>query len=203
MTCRGRRRPAWAACLLAAAVVLTGASPARAGDPIEAGAAFLGVGGAVSISHAAKDGLDPLAGFQLLPHVGYVVTDTMGPGWLRGNLAALIEPTLLHLESDSGSPTVVGASALARWIVAGDGSRVRPYVEVGAGVLTGEMRLPQTNCSVSFLVQAGPGVLVVLSDTITLTVGYRFQHISNASLCDVNAGINSSALYLGVSRRFR
>ena len=182
---------------------MAGAGSAWAGDPISAGAMLVGVGGAVSISHAAKDGLDTITGLQLLPHIEWVVTDPAGPGWLRGNLAVLLEPTLLHLDSDSGSGTVVGASALARWIVAGAESRVRPYVEIGAGILAGETSLPQTDCSVNFLLQAGPGILVALSDTTTLTVGYRFQHISNASLCNINAGINSSALYLGVSHRFR
>ncbi len=201
MTRRSRRHPAWVGCLLAAAVA--GPGPAWAGDPISAGATLVGVGGAVSVSHAAKDGLDTIASLQLLPHIEWIVTDPAGPGWLRGNLAVLLEPTLLHLDGDSGSGTVVGASALARWIVAGTESRVRPYVEVGAGILAGETSLPQTDCSVNFLLQAGPGVLVALSDTTTLAVGYRFQHISNASLCNINTGINSSALYLGVSRRFR
>jgi Lipid A 3-O-deacylase (PagL) len=36
-----------------------------------------------------------------------------------------------------------------------------------------------------------------------LTVGYRFQHISNGGACQFNVGINSSALYVGVSRLFR
>ena len=40
-------------------------------------------------------------------------------------------------------------------------------------------------------------------DTTTLAAGYRFQHVSNASMCDLNVGLNSSALYLGVSYRFR
>jgi hypothetical protein len=70
-------------------------------------------------------------------------------------------------------------------------------------VLLGETALQQTDCDVNFLLQAGPGILLVLSDTTALTVGYRFQHISNASLCSFNPGINSSALYVGISRLFR
>jgi hypothetical protein len=114
----------------------------------------------------------------------------------------LLEPALIHLDSDTGSPTVAGFSAIARWVFMG-GSRLRPYVETGAGVLFGKMDLQQTDCSVNFLLQAGPGVLVSLTDTTSLTVGYRFQHISNAGACQPNIGINSSAVYLGVSHFFR
>ena len=71
------------------------------------------------------------------------------------------------------------------------------------GVLLGETDLSQTDCRENFLLQGGPGLLVVLSDTTALTVGYRLQHISNAGVCQFNVGINSSALYLGVSYLFR
>jgi lipid A 3-O-deacylase PagL len=190
----------WLAGLLAAAAALVpGAAPA--GDPIAAGTKEVGLEGAVSISHGARDDFDTVTGFQLLPHVGYVASDAMGPSWLRGNLELLLEPTLMHVGSEVGSATVVGASVLGRWIFSG--RRFRPYIDGGSGVLVGETHLQQTHCSVNFLLQGGPGFLVVLSDATTLVVGYRFQHISNAALCSVNPGINSSALYLGVNYLFR
>jgi opacity protein-like surface antigen len=181
---------------------LTLASGAWAGDPIAAGVKDVGVGGTISLSHGTRDDFDTVTGLQLLPHVGYVASDVMGPEWLRGNLEVMIEPTLMYLDSAVGSSTVVGLSALARWILTGKG-RLRPYFEAGVGVLLGETALQQTDCDVNFLLQAGPGILLVLSDTTALTVGYRFQHISNASLCSFNPGINSSALYVGISRLFR
>jgi Lipid A 3-O-deacylase (PagL) len=183
------------------AVALLPVSAARAEDPPSAGTKSVGLGGAVSVSHGTKGDGDTVTGLLLLPHVGYVVSDAMGPGWLRGNLELLLEPTLMHLGSDGRSATVVGAAMLGRWIFAG--TRVRAYVDAGAGVLLGETHLHQTDCPVNFLIQGGPGFLVVLSDTTTLAVGYRFQHISNATICSVNPGINSSALYLGVNYLFR
>jgi len=187
--------------LLAAAVALLPASPARSGEPLSAGTKDVGFGGAVSISHGTRDDFDTISGLQLLPHFGYVVADAMGPGWLRGNLELLLEPSLIHLESDAGSTTVVGASGVGRWIFTG--TRVRPYLDAGAGILLGDTHLPQTDCSVNFLLQGGPGLLVVLSDSTTLAVGYRYQHISNATACRTNPGVNSSALYLGVNYLFR
>jgi hypothetical protein len=162
----------------------------------------VGLGGAISISHSTKGDLEPVTGLQLLPHVGYFVSDALGSGAARGNLEILLEPTLISLDSDAGAATVVGASGLARWVFSGSG-RFRPYVEAGAGVLAGEMDFRQTDCGVNFVLQGGPGLLVFLSDATAMTVGYRFQHISNAGACGANVGINSSALYLGVSRLFR
>ena len=171
-----------------------------AGDPLASGATLLGLGGAVSVSHGVE-GLDTVDGLQLLPHVGYVISDRFGAGSLRGALEVMLEPTLMHLTSEGRSSTSVGASALGRWVI-GE-SRVRPYLEAGLGMLLGRGDVQHSDCSVNFLLQAGPGLLVVLSDTTTLAAGYRFQHVSNASMCDLNVGLNSSALYLGVSYRFR
>jgi opacity protein-like surface antigen len=192
----------WAAGVLATLVTLAPPSEASALDPIVAGTKDVGLGGTISISHGTSDGFDTVTGLQLLPHVGFIVTDSAGPSLLRGNLEALVEPTLMHLGSDAGSATVLGVSTLARWIFSGT-PRLRPYVEGGVGVLVGEPHLQQTDCETNFLLQAGTGVMVVLSDTTTLSVGYRFQHISNGGTCSFNVGINSSALYLGVNYFFR
>jgi lipid A 3-O-deacylase len=201
VTARNEGR-SWVTGLLAVALALGPAAAAWAQEPLAAGTKDLGLGGAISISHDTRDNLETVTAFQLLPHVGYVVSDAMGPGWLRGNLELLLEPTLMRLETDTASATVVGASALARWIFTGT-QRLRPYLEAGAGVLPGEINLRQANCEVNFLVQGGPGLLVLLSDRTAVTVGYRFQHISNGDTCSANIGINSSAFYLGVSYLFR
>ena len=195
-----RRRAAalWGACLLGVATSLAAVGAATAEEPLAAGATYVGLGGVLSTSHDT-DPSGRLTGLHLLPHVGWVVTDEAGPGWLRGNLELLAEPTLVHLRDDTHSATVVGVSALARWIFTGT-ARIRPYFEAGAGALLGETALFQTDCEVNFLLQAGPGLLVFLTDRAVLTVGYRFQHISNGGVCSsFNEGINSSALYLGVS----
>jgi opacity protein-like surface antigen len=193
-----RARLAAAVCvagLLGAVGYFGPVSPTAAAERHVAGATYLGLGGAFSINHDAGD---DLTGFQLLPHLGFVLTDTVGPSWLRGNLELLAEPALIHFSDDTYSSTVVGASALARWVFAGS-RHVRPYVEVGVGALLGETALYQTDCEVNFLLQAGPGLLVSLTERTTLTVGYRFQHVSNGGVCHYNVGINSSAFYLGVS----
>jgi hypothetical protein len=188
--------------VLAAAGALAPMTGARAGESLVAGMKDVGLGGAVSISHDTRDDLETIIGLQLLPHVGYVLTDTRGPEVLRGNLELLLEPVLMQLKDEERSATVLGASALARWIFS-EGGRFRPYLEAGAGVLLGETSFRQTDCDANFILQGGPGLLVFLSDTAALTVAYRLQHISNGDVCDPNVGINSSAFHLGISYLFR
>jgi lipid A 3-O-deacylase len=200
VTARSRGRT-WVEGLVVAAIGLASLRGATAQE-LAAGMKAVGLGAAISISVSTEEGLDGVNGFQLLPHFGYVVTDLHGSDWLRGNLEVLLEPALIQLKSEKDSPTVGGLSGIARWIFMG-GDRVRPYLEAGAGILVGDMDLVQTDCSVNFLLQGGPGLLFYLSETTSLTVGYRFQHISNAGACDANVGINSSAVYLGVTHFFR
>lgn len=188
--------------LLATAVALPAASTAWAEERLPAGTTELSLGGAISTSHSTKNDLDTVTSLELIPHVGWIVSDAHGPEWVGGNFELLLEPTLIHVENKRNSATVIGASALARWIFSGT-QRFRPYVEAGGGILVGETNFRQTDCDVNFLLQGGPGVLVFLSDTTSLSVGYRFQHISNGGSCRFNVGINSSALYLGVSYFFR
>jgi opacity protein-like surface antigen len=188
--------------VLAAAGALAPMTGARAGESLVAGMKDVGLGGAVSISHDTRQDLDTITGLQLLPHVGLVVSDAMGPAWLRGSLEILLEPTLMRLESEAASATVAGVSANGRWIFSGSG-RLRPHLEAGAGVLVGEMDFRQTNCEVNFVLQGGPGLLLALSKTTALTLGYRFQHVSNGGACRFDVGINSSALYVGLSYFFR
>src|SRR5262245_55244949 len=116
----------WLTGSLAVAVSLAPAGSAWADPELVAGPKDGGIGGAFSISHTTDQRLETVTGYQVLPHVGYFLTDAIGPSLLRGNFEALLEPTFIRLESDSGSASVGGASALGRWVFSGFG-RFRPY----------------------------------------------------------------------------
>jgi hypothetical protein len=167
------------------------------------GTTELTLAGGYSISHQTVGGedIESIDGFQALPHFGVFLSDEHGPGWVRGNFELVAEPTLVHLTSKSESATAGGLSALGRWVF-GAGWVVRPYVEFGLGILAGQMNFRQTNCDVNFIIEAGPGLSWFVSDRVAITAGYRFQHISNASRCDQNLGINSSLFILGASYFF-
>ena len=54
----------------------------------------------------------------------------------------------------------------------------------------------------NFLVQAGAGAMLFVSDRTAFTAAYRYQHISNGDRCSPNIGINSSAAVVGISYFF-
>ena len=138
-----------------------------------------------------KDNLDleTVTTVHVIPHVGYFVTDAIGPGALRGNLEILLEPTLIHLDA-TPSATVAGVAILPRWVFDAS-ARVRPYLEAGAGIVGGQVDLRQTNCDVNFLLQAGVGAMIFMTDRAALTIGARLHHMSNADICSQNEGMNS------------
>jgi hypothetical protein len=190
-------------CIAAAVAAAVGAAPAPAQEPLAAWTKELGLGGGVSFSHEthSREDVDSVTGFYLMGRLGLVVNDALGPGWLRGNGEVLLEPVLIHLSGEDDSSTVGGAAGVVRWIFVGSG-KVRPFLEAGAGVLGGQTEFRQTTCDVNFLLEAGAGVLVFIGDRTALTAGYRFAHISNRDQCDLNLGLNSSMVHVGVSRFF-
>jgi hypothetical protein len=174
--------------------VLSG-SPACA-QTIGEGTFELTIAGAGGAS-LPKGDLDTVTSYQLLPHVGYFATNEVGQEAVRGNLEILVEPALIRLDG-SKSATVAGVSVLPRWLFAAS-PRVRPYLEVGAGILGGQVDLPQTNCDVNFLLTGGAGAMVFLAERVALTFGARVQHISNGDRCSENRGINSIIGVVGIS----
>jgi Lipid A 3-O-deacylase (PagL) len=179
------------------------AASAGAQERFKFGATEFTFAGGYSLGHATVDApeVQDVNGFQLLPSFGIFLSDEHGPPWIRGNFEFLVEPTLVTLRAESEQGTGVGVAALARWVFATPWV-VRPYVEMGLGVLGGHFDLQQTNCGVNFILEVGPGLLWFISERTAITAGYRFQHISNASLCSQNVGINSSLFILGVSQFF-
>jgi len=175
------------------------AQPPREG--LRAGMKELTLAGGYTVSHDIPSGAGPTVRSTLfMPHFGYVITDPIGPGPLKGNLEVLGEPFLQYFH-DPKERFGAGLSALARWIFA-TGTAFLPYVEGGVGVIGGDLDLRQTNCDVNFVLEGGVGGLVFLGERWALTGGYRFQHVSNADICSQNLGINSSLFTLGVSYFF-
>lgn len=197
------RGPAWGGVVVGALLILAGTAVAPAEERLRFGTKDVSIVGGYSFSHSTVGGpeVESVDSFQLLPHFGYILSDEHGPGWLRGNFELLAEPTLVHFSSKSESATAVGLSVVARWIFATDWV-VRPYLEVGGGILAGQLEFRQTNCDVNYVLEGGPGLLWFLSDQVAITAGYRFQHISNARSCEKDLGLNSSLFSVGISYFF-
>lgn len=186
------------------AVACLAARPAPADERFPRWTKDFTLSGGFSASHSVGGSRDGVTGFHVLPHYGVFVTEEWGPAWapdwVRGALELVAEPTFLHLNTEE-SDNHGGLTGLARWVFAGRG-RVRAYVEAGGGVLVGESGIEQTDCALLFTLQAGAGLLFFVSDRDAVSLGYRFHHISNGSLCDGNFSLNSAVFTLGLSTFF-
>jgi opacity protein-like surface antigen len=79
--------------------------------------------------------------------------------------------------------------------------RVQPVADINAGLLRFTREVPIANsAAINFTFSWGAGLQIFTSESRSVTVGYRFHHISNAnSGTPFNPGIDSNFLYLGYS----
>ncbi|MGH7265420.1 MAG: acyloxyacyl hydrolase [Candidatus Rokuibacteriota bacterium] len=167
---------------------------------LPAGTKEVSLAGAYSVSHktVGGDDVETVNGFHLIPHFGYVLVDRSER--IPGSLEILAEPTLIYLDATESS-TLAGLSGMLRWLFTG-WPAMYPFVEGGAGIVGGDANLRQTNCDLNYIVQGGVGGLVPLSERTAVTLGYRFQHLSNGDRCSNNLGLNSSVVHVGFSYFF-
>ncbi len=86
--------------------------------------------------------------------------------------------------------------ALRAW--AGSGP-VRLEGDVSAGAMFFARPMLAANATrFNFVAEADLGVRFTLPDGRRIVVGYRRHHLSNGGLGDVNPGLNSHVLYLGL-----
>lgn len=86
--------------------------------------------------------------------------------------------------------------ALRAWV---GGGRVRLEGDVSAGFLLFANPMLAANASrFNFVAEADVGVRFALPDGREIVVGYRRHHLSNGGLAEVNPGLNSHVLYVGL-----
>ena len=180
-------------------LVLGGATSLRAADLLpQPGSWELGIRSGYSIGQRHVD---------MVPvHLRIGYTLFKGKQWVipRGALEIGIEPfaSVITLISNpnkrSGSLELGGAlPVLTYYFDLGYG--IYPYLEGGLGMLYTDLRVYHLGGHFSFMETFGTGVAYFLNDNVALNVGWRFRHISNASLYKDNAGLNSDVFMAGVS----
>ena len=70
------------------------------------------------------------------------------------------------------------------------------YGEVGVGPSYNTLRINELGESFNFLSFAGLGLRLPLWNAMSLDLGYRIRHISNAGMDDANAGVSSHQFLL-------
>jgi lipid A 3-O-deacylase len=131
---------------------------------------------------------------------GWVLTDVIGPGPLRGRFEYAVDVVPAFLLTQSTNTAYgLGLNPVAlKWNFAGP-RRVTPYVELGGGVLFTNTEVPPGTSRVNFTPQGAVGVHFPHSK-YNLSAEVRFMHISNAGLATPNPGINTLQVRIGFGR---
>jgi lipid A 3-O-deacylase len=131
---------------------------------------------------------------------GWVLTDTVGPGPLRGRFEYAVDvvPAFL-LTQRNGTAYGLGLNPIGlKWNFAARQS-VTPYVELGGGLLFSNTQVPPGTSRVNFTPTGALG-LHFLRSKYNWSAEVRFMHISNAGLATPNPGINTIQVRLGFGR---
>lgn len=131
---------------------------------------------------------------------GWVLTDLVGPGPLRGRFEYAVEvvPAFV-LTQRTNTAYGIGLNPFAlKWdFVPRHG--VVPYAEIGGGTLFSNTEVPAGTSRVNFTTSGAIG-LHFLRRKNNWSAEVRFMHISNAGLATPNPGINTIQVRIGFGR---
>ena len=128
---------------------------------------------------------------------GWVLTDAIGPGPLRGRFEYAVDVIPAFVLTQSANTAYgLGLNPFAlKWNFASRRS-VTPYVELGGGLLLTNTQVPPGTSRVNFTPQGAVGVHFPRSK-YNWSVEVRYMHISNAGLTTPNPGINTIQVRIG------
>lgn len=94
----------------------------------------------------------------------------------------------------------LGASPLGLRINHRPTKRIQPFIAGSVGFIYFFRPMPdERGKHLNFTADAGLGVQVVLTSSTTLTLGYRYHHLSNGFRGKINPGVDANLLYFGVT----
>ena len=129
---------------------------------------------------------------------GWILTDAHLPGFLKGRFEYAIDAVPAYLIfQPSGTVYGVGVNPLnLKWNFVQRG-RLSPYLELSGGTLFTTSKVPAGTSTVNFTSAAALGTHF-LGPKYSWAIEARYLHISNAGLGDLNPGINTIELRLGI-----
>lgn len=131
---------------------------------------------------------------------GWVLTDAHLPGFLKGRFEYAVDAVPAYLIfQPTGTAYGVGLNPLnLKWNFVARG-RLSPYLELSGGTLFTTAKVPAKTASVNFTSGAALGTHI-LGPRYAWAIEARYLHISNAGLGDLNPGINTFEVRLGIGR---
>jgi hypothetical protein len=131
---------------------------------------------------------------------GWVITDPVGPGPLRGRFEYAVDvvPVFLVVQSPK-SAYGFGLNPFAlKWNFV-TRHNVAPYIDIGGGTLFTNEQAPPGTSRVNFTTSGAIGAHFLRSK-YNVSAEVRFMHISNAGLSTPNPGINTLQFRIGFGR---
>ena len=125
----------------------------------------------------------------------------VGAGPLFGALEIGLEP-MYQRYTGPVDAFWAGLAAVGRYHFLSLG-RFVPYVEAGAAAGGTDLNVREMDSDHAFLLFAGAGASVFLTDRVALYAGYRLQHVSNGGTDEPNRGFESHTGVIGLSTYFK
>jgi lipid A 3-O-deacylase len=150
--------------------------------------------------HGLNGGTSDTGVWNLGVRYGWVLTDPVGPGFLRGRFEYAVDvvPVFLVFQR-TGTAYGFGLNPFAlKWNFATH-RNVAPYVDLGGGTLFTNNQTPPGTSRVNFTTSGALGVHF-LQRKYNWSAEVRYMHISNAGLATPNPGINTIQVRLGFGR---
>ena len=142
------------------------------------------------------------SGPAIMPSWAMVLTDPVGPRWLRGQL--MLGAEIVYIQFQEPELTHgVGFTPKIKWMFEGTG-RLRPYIEFAGGPFYTDLagQVPEESARFNFILTAGGGLSWFFTPQFSFNAGFRFHHISNAGTRYPNLGLNSGLPFGGFSFYF-
>jgi Lipid A 3-O-deacylase (PagL) len=182
---------------LVVSVLVFFSSPAMAEDEsspwLARGRSAWGVGTTFGAADGDRAGQSGSIGVD----VSRILTNTVGPGKLRGRSAVVVELLPLFVLSQDSPTYAVGLNLLGRHYLEA-GGRMKPFITLGAGVVASAREIPEGAANLNFTPQIGAGFLFPGHGPHTYSIELRFHHLSNGGRAEFNPGINSVVVRFAV-----
>lgn len=77
--------------------------------------------------------------------------------------------------------------------------KLYPYFEGGVGMIYITQHTNEQSTQFNFTQHLGGGITYFFKENLTFNLGYRYRHLSNASIKHPNSGIDSDSILCGIS----
>jgi hypothetical protein len=184
--------------ILSVLLITCAACPAQQGPEYGGHEVELWAGG----GHSVPGGTSHTEAFNAGLRYGWILTDPHLPGFLRGRFEYAVDAVPIFLIFQPANTAYgVGFDPLGlKWNFERHG-RFSPYIELTGGTVFTDHNVPANTNTVNFMDQAAFGTHI-LGEKYNWSLELRYMHISNAGLANLNPGVNTVQVRLGIGRFF-